>query len=391
MKPITIVGGGLAGLTLGIGLRRSGIPVTVWEAGKYPRHRVCGEFISGRGQDALTRLGLREQLVEAGAIEARTAVFFLGNAQSPVRPLPAAALCLSRFDLDAMLARHFCRLGGELRQERWRKEGAGESVVWANGRRPQTREGGWRWFGLKVHARNVTSLADLEMHGSPNGYVGITRLLDGEVNVCGLFRRPAAAREAHLDTTTHRERLDNRNAGFIRQRDEPHAPLPDKSGVPVVVSRCTPANEAAPAWADQLRGATGSPLHSRLAAAVFDETSSCSVAGLSLRPQRASDRAECCIGDALTMIPPVTGNGMSMAFESAELAIEPLADYGRGEISWTRAQHAVARSCDQAFGKRLRWARWLQWMMFTPALQHGLAPLALNSEMLWRVMFAKTR
>jgi 2-polyprenyl-6-methoxyphenol hydroxylase-like FAD-dependent oxidoreductase len=252
-------------------------------------------------------------------------------------------LCLSRFDLDAMLARHFSGLGGELRQERWRKEGAGDGVVWANGRRAQTREGGWRWFGLKVHARNVASLADLEMHGSPNGYVGITRLRNGEVNVCGLFRRPAAA------------------------------------------------SEAAPAWADQLRGATGSPLHSRLAPAVFDEASFCSVAGLSLRPQRARDRSECCIGDALTMIPPVTGNGMSMAFESAQLAIEPLAAYGRGELTWTQAQQAVARACDQAFGKRLRWARWLQWMMFTPVLQHGLAPLVLNSEILWCVMFAKTR
>jgi 2-polyprenyl-6-methoxyphenol hydroxylase-like FAD-dependent oxidoreductase len=49
-KPITIVGGGLAGLTLGIGLRRRGVPAALWEAGHYPRHRVCGEFICGRGQ-----------------------------------------------------------------------------------------------------------------------------------------------------------------------------------------------------------------------------------------------------------------------------------------------------------------------------------------------------
>ena len=66
MKPITIVGGGLAGLTLGIGLRQRGVPVSVIEAGQYPRHRVCGEFISGRGQETLTRLGLTEPLRQAG-------------------------------------------------------------------------------------------------------------------------------------------------------------------------------------------------------------------------------------------------------------------------------------------------------------------------------------
>ena len=48
-RTITIVGGGLAGLTLGIGLRQRGIPAEIFEAGTYPRHRVCGEFISGNG------------------------------------------------------------------------------------------------------------------------------------------------------------------------------------------------------------------------------------------------------------------------------------------------------------------------------------------------------
>src|SRR6266446_9957477 len=96
LKPITIIGGGLAGLTLGIGLRQRGIPVTVLEAGHYPRHRVCGEFISGGGQEVLERLGVRKSFLEAGAIPARTAAFFTGRAQSPARPLLPPALCLSR-------------------------------------------------------------------------------------------------------------------------------------------------------------------------------------------------------------------------------------------------------------------------------------------------------
>ena len=75
-KSITIVGGGLAGLTLGLGLRERGVPVTLWEAGHYPHHRVCGEFVSGRGLESLDRLRLRRLLEDAGAVTASTAAFF---------------------------------------------------------------------------------------------------------------------------------------------------------------------------------------------------------------------------------------------------------------------------------------------------------------------------
>ena len=67
----------------------------------------------------------------------------------------------------------------------------GEGIVRATGRRAQPAENGSRWFGLKAHARNVPLTADLEMHVSPRGYVGLCRVDGGVVNVCGLFRRRA--------------------------------------------------------------------------------------------------------------------------------------------------------------------------------------------------------
>src|SRR5438552_3679963 len=169
LKPITIVGGGLAGLSLGIGLRRRGIPVTVWEAGHYPRHRVCGEFISGGGQDSLKRLGIWDSIVQAGGTMARTAVFFSTKIHSPVRPLPQPALSISRLVLGALLAESFESLGGDLRQhERWAGKDFGAGIVRASGRRSKPIENGWRWFGLKIHAQNVPLSADLEMHVLPN-------------------------------------------------------------------------------------------------------------------------------------------------------------------------------------------------------------------------------
>ena len=124
---------------------------------------------------------------------------------------------------------------------------------------------------------------------------------------------------------------------------------------------------------------------------VFDEGSFCAVAGLALRPQRASDLAQCCIGDALTMTPPVTGNGMSMAFESAALAVEPLRAYAHGQLTWGQAQQAIARDFDRAFASRLKWARWLHRLMFDPAVQKLFASALLRSDWFWRLMFAKTR
>lgn len=340
--PIRIIGGGLAGLTLGIALRKREIPVTIHEAGDYPRHRVCGEFISGHGLKVLDALGLKDAFLGAGAVEARSATFFAGNVSSPIHQLSPAALCLSRFAMDKLLADEFRKLGGELRrEERWNGEDS-EGLVHANGRRLKTVENGWRWFGLKVHARNVSPLAGLEMHLFKNSYIGICQLGDGGVNICGLFRRNG------------REPVTQN--GF-----------------------------------DLLRGEPGSILRERLSPARFDEDSFCSVAGLSLRPRRAASASEVCIGDALTMIPPVTGNGMSLAFESAHLAAGPLVAFARGEIAWSDARRQVARLCDEAFARRLRWADWLQRLMFSPLARMPFGKFLFQSDAFWKMMFAKTR
>jgi flavin-dependent dehydrogenase len=342
-KLITIVGGGLAGLTLGIGLRQLGVPVLIHEAGVYPRHRVCGEFISGRGQTTLARLGLRELLDRAGAVRAQTAAFFSTTKSTAPRPLPSAAICLSRFKLDAALAKKFHELGGEFHEGDRFAGDFGEGIIRATGRRVQTEAGGSRWFGLKIHARNVALTADLEMHVSPRGYVGLCKINDGEVNVCGLFRKGVGEN------------------GEAKNRH------------------------------DLLRGQTDSPLRQRLAHAEFDENSFCAVAGLSMQPQPAAARVEICVGDVITMIPPITGNGMSMAFESAELALTPLVAWSRGGMSWAETRQKIARDCDAAFARRLAWAKWLQRIILTPVLQNPLVRLAARSDRFWRMAFERTR
>ena len=340
MKPITIIGGGLAGLTLGILLRQRGVPVSVIEAGRYPRHRVCGEFISGAGVGVLRTLEL-DELMRGHAEPAADAAFFAINRFLFRRPLPRQAVTVSRFHLDAALAKRFRDLGGELREgERCREQHFGEGVVVAMGRRAQPVEQGWRWFGLKVHARGVELQADLEMHLARDSYVGLCRLAGGEVNVCGLFRR---------------------------RTNEP-------------------ARGESLSW---LRGGHGAKLFQRLEHAEFDPESFCAVAGLSLRPQPINS-SECRIGDALTMIPPITGNGMSMAFESALLAVEPLIAYAREGTQWTKAMEGIADALQRSFARRLRWAGLFHRVLFSRFSSPALS-LLFRSERGWRTAFAATR
>jgi menaquinone-9 beta-reductase len=370
-KPIQIVGGGLAGLTLGIALRKKEIPVSVFEAGNYPRHRVCGEFVSGRGLEILDALGLKQKFLDSGAIKARSSIFFSGNLESPVRQLPSPALCLSRFAMDKLLADEFQTLGGDLQNgTRWQNNFS-DGIVRASGRQLHPVENGWRWFGLKAHARNVSPAADLEMHVFKNGYVGICKLAGGKVNVCGLFKRRTGV--PPVQRARLREREENNSSVSFADGDRRDA--------------CPTLQNAF----DLLRGNPGTILHERLAQAEFDEKSFCSVAGLSLKPQRASEKSEVCIGDALTMIPPVTGNGMSLAFESAQLAAGPLAAFSRGEMSWAQARQKIALACDENFSRRLRWANWLQQLLFSPLLRTRPGSFIFQSQTVWGMMFARTR
>jgi flavin-dependent dehydrogenase len=45
-KAILIVGGGLAGLTAAIHLSKIGLKVILIEKNEFPKHKVCGEYIS---------------------------------------------------------------------------------------------------------------------------------------------------------------------------------------------------------------------------------------------------------------------------------------------------------------------------------------------------------
>jgi 2-polyprenyl-6-methoxyphenol hydroxylase-like FAD-dependent oxidoreductase len=335
---VTIAGGGLAGLSLAAGLRLRGIGVSVHEAGSYPRHRVCGEFISGVEKATLERLGIADVL--ADALELRSVAWFREGRQIHEDVLPEPAMGISRYRLDRRLKERVVESGGVVvERSRIARNGNGRDgspsrpadggppyvrgpsddaslphpdlsekgpclrpgLVWAAGRIPQRGS----WIGLKAHFHGLATATDLEMHLGAHGYAGLARVEEGRVNVCGLFRvdRSLAGQGKDL--------LD----GYLRA-----------SGNGVL--------------ADRLREAT------------VDAESFCAVAGFELGRQKA-DPGLCAIGDAESMIPPFTGNGMSMAFQAAELALDPLERWSLGSLPWEACVAEIREGLRRRFRRRL--------------------------------------
>lgn len=300
MRKVRVAGGGLAGLALAAGLRRQGVPVAVDEAGHYPRHRVCGEFVSGVSLETLEELGIRS--VFDDALRHRSVSWFVGGSEVGGGELPEPAWGISRFLMDRRLRDLVVAAGGEVREGLRVPREPGEGRVWAAGRIP----GPGRWVGLKCHVRGLAMVNDLEMHLGENGYVGLAGVEDGRVNVCGLFRVDRSVR------MTGSELL-----------------------------RC------------YLKAGGLDRLARRIEPERVDEESFCAVAGFRLG-QQPEQAGLCVIGDSESMIPPFTGNGMSMAFEAAAIGVGPLVEWSRGDLAWDGCRERIAGGLAARFRRRLR-------------------------------------
>ena len=335
LRPIEIIGGGLAGLSLGIALRRAGVPVTLHEAGRYPRHRVCGEFITGLAPGTIARLGLDCALV--GALHHHEVAWFPREGPAQIQRLPSAALGLSRHALDSRLAETFAAEGGTLRTNSRRTDLADRpGRIFATGRR---RAATPAWIGLKVHVRDLALTRDLEMHLGAACYVGLSRVENDAVNVCGLFRRRSVTGTGEMLLIGY------------------------------------------------LRAAGLGALAARIGAAQIDQESFSAVAALAFdRRMPPSERVA--LGDAGAMIPPFTGNGMAMAFQSAEIALPPLIDYARGVSEWTATIRAIQRKLRSRFRLRLASAGTLHSFLLGPRRQRWFAALGRARLLPFRSLYA---
>lgn len=189
MTAIDVIGGGPAGAMAAIAARQTGADVRVFEKSAFPRHKVCGEFLSPGIVALLQGAGCEDEFLALRPALIRTMELHFGP-RVVRHTLPQAAYGLSRFALDRLLLDRAVTLGAEVVRETWTSRAplgpdrTQRSLVLANGRTAQDRTGE-RLFGFKAHYRGSgdDTVALFFFDGC---YVGVSAVEGGEINVCGL-------------------------------------------------------------------------------------------------------------------------------------------------------------------------------------------------------------
>lgn len=343
---LAVVGGGPAGCAASIVAARNGASVLLLERGRFPRHKVCGEFVSAESLSLLDSLLTHDsrELIDNSPRIAETRIF-LDDTVLRANISPAAA-SITRFDLDIALW-NACRTNAvEIRSDAvvekiqgsgpFQLDIAGEvlearSVILASGRwsnftTPATRAclADQKWIGIKAHYYEHSPPASVDLYFFDGGYCGVQPV---GLNANGAGTRINACAMVRADTASTLPEVFNQ-----------HRALQARSRL----------------WSVAMEPVATSPL-------VFHEPEPIYKSMLQA-------------GDAATFVDPFIGDGISLALQSGALAAKCLLSFFRKESSLeqasTRYAHEYQRRLAPVFraSSRLRGLLRLPQAVRKPAL-----------------------
>jgi hypothetical protein len=188
LKFVTIAGGGPAGSAAALSALAEGAGVRVFEKSVFPRHKVCGEFVSPGARAVLEDLGAWNAFAAAGPA-AITRVSLVFGTRIKTWRLREAGYGISRYRFDQLLLDLARERGAEIVHGMGEPAGA---AILAHGRRDAAQ--GPRLFGFKAHFEGPAS-DTVALHFFEDCYAGVSSVEGGRTNVCGLA--PESVLRAH--------------------------------------------------------------------------------------------------------------------------------------------------------------------------------------------------
>ncbi len=328
---IIIAGGGLSGLIAAIKLSQS-FKVLIIDPDSYPRHKMCGEYLSLEVEPYLKSLGV--DLSKLSSVTIDQFRFTRGLKSLETSQLPLGGIGISRYSLDYELYKK-ANENGTFLQGRvtdvnhidnhfqvivGKEVYKAKQVIIATGKRSVIDKKLERpfifkkspWLAVKMHYDYDMPDNLVELHAFNGGYAGLSRVETGKVNLCYLANYDSFKDYKDIDAFNKEVLTDNK---FLKGFFE----------------------NAVPTWKKPI-----------------------AISQISFEEKEPVEGKLIMIGDTAGLIHPLCGNGMAMAIHSAAIAAQQVKPFLNNEITRDQMLINYSNEWKSTFSSRLRYGRWLQ-------------------------------
>jgi flavin-dependent dehydrogenase len=335
---VVIIGGGLAGLTSAIHLSKSGLKVTLIEKNEYPKHKVCGEYISNEVLPYFRWLDLEISDLKPSHISKME--FSTAKGKIISGNLPLGGFGISRYELDNYLYQKAIENGCQVIQDsvtdiqfienEFRvftsdmSEFKSKIVIGAFGKRSNIDlklnrhfiQINSPWLAVKAHYSGDFPDQLVGLHNFKGGYCGVSKVENKKINICYL-----------ADYTTFKQYKNIEEFQLKVVCENPH--------LKTIFENCT---------------------------ILFDKP--ITISQISFEKKEAVENHILMIGDTAGLIHPLCGNGMAMAIHSAKIVSELIVDFFDNKISSRKdLEEKYTREWNRNFKNRLATGRFLSKIM----------------------------
>jgi flavin-dependent dehydrogenase len=303
---VVIIGGGLAGLCNAIHLSKFNKKVLLVEKNEYPKHKVCGEYISNEVLPYLDFLEINP--FKFGAVKIDKFQLSTTKSNSIYAKLPLGGFGISRYTLDLELYKKAKESGVVILQDQVidvifkndlftikTKENNSfyaKIAIGAFGKRTVLDVKMNRDFikkkspylAVKIHVKGNFKSNLVALHNFKGGYCGVSKVENNAINLC--YITSYSSFKKYTNITEFQEKVVFKNK-YLKN----------------IFGNATPIFKS-PLTISQISFETKNPVENHLIMC----------------------------GDAAGMIHPLCGNGMSMAIQSAQIASNLILKYLNGTI-----------------------------------------------------------
>lgn len=348
---VVIIGGGLAGLSGAIHLSQKGLTVTLIEKSSYPRHKVCGEYVSNEILPYLNWLDLDISKLHPTHISKFEFTTRKGKVASA--KLPLGGFGISRYELDNFLYQKASANGCTIIKEMATNVSfsndlftittptqvlSSKIVLGAFGKRSNIDQILSRdffikkspWLAVKAHYQGNFSNDTVALHNFNGGYCGVSKVENDIINICYLADYETFKQYKNIDDYQRNVLYQNKHLKSVFENGKL---LFDK---PITISQIS-----------------------------FDK-------------KQPVENHILMIGDTAGLIHPLCGNGMAMAIHGAKIASELVLDYYSGKIkSREQLETTYKQQWKKHFGKRLFMGRLLAKVLRNKTITNALVAVTV--------------